>query len=200
MNKYKRYIPIAALILVALGVNLDQFGIDLNALSKGAGTTTTQSSTQNNSSGNTSSNSSSHTLNSTEKWSDTNPNINLWHIFDGEINRSGKPVGFHSRPGGQDPANARVRSVRDAPNRAGVYTASIEIRDGNQWKEKFSSFFPDSMSRDEVLNAILNAYNNSSDPNAQPFEGPSGLGFKIQGYTSNRGGINTAFPIYVRSQ
>ncbi len=200
MNKYKRYIPIAALILVALGVNLDQFGIDLNALSKGAGTTTTQSSTQNNSSGNTSSNSSSHTTSSTEKWSDTNPNINLWHIFDGEINRSGKPVGFHSRPGGQDPANARVRSVRDAPNRAGVYTASIEIRDGNQWKEKFSSFFPDSMSRDEVLNAILNAYNNSSDPNAQPFEGPSGLGFKIQGYTSNRGGINTAFPIYVRSQ
>ena len=180
MNKYKRYIPIAALILVALGVNLDQFGIDLNALSKGAGTTTTQSSTQNNSSGNTSSNSSSHTTSSTEKWSDTNPNINLWHIFDGEINRSGKPVGFHSRPGGQDPANARVRSVRDAPNRAGVYTASIEIRDGNQWKEKFSSFFPDSMSRDEVLNAILNAYNNSSDPNAQPFEGPSGLGFKIQ--------------------
>jgi len=200
VNKYKRYIPIAALILVALGVNLDQFGIDLNALSKGAGTTTTQSSTQNNSSGNTSSNSSSHTTSSTEKWSDTNPNINLWHIFDGEINRSGKPVGFHSRPGGQDPANARVRSVRDAPNRAGVYTASIEIRDGNQWKEKFSSFFPDSMSRDEVLNAILNAYNNSSDPNAQPFEGPSGLGFKIQGYTSNRGGINTAFPIYVRSQ
>ena len=200
MNKYKRYIPIAALILVALGVNLDQFGIDLNALSKGAGTTTTQSSTQNNSSGNTSSNSSSHTTSSTEKLSDTNPNINLWHIFDGEINRSGKPVGFHSRPGGQDPANARVRSVRDAPNRAGVYTASIEIRDGNQGKEKFSSFFPDSMSRDEVLNAILNAYNNSSDPNAQPFEGPSGLGFKIQGYTSNRGGINTAFPIYVRSQ
>ena len=200
MNKYKRYIPIAALILVALGVNLDQFGIDLNALSKGAGTTTTQSSTQNNSSGNTSSNSSSHTLSSTEKWSDTNPNINQWHIFDGEINRSGKPVGFHSRPGGRDPANARVRSVRDAPNRAGVYTASIEIRDGNQWKEKFSSFFPDSMSRDEVLNAILNAYNNSSNPNAQPFEGPSGLGFKIQGYTSNRGGINTAFPIYVRSQ
>lgn len=200
MNKYKRYIPIVALILVALGVNLDQFGIDLNALSKGAGTTTSQSSTQNNSSGNTGSNSGTETISSTEKWSDTTPNVNQWHIFDGEINRSGKPVGFHSRPGGQDPATARIRSIRDAPNRAGVYTASIEIKDGNQWKEKFSSFFPDSMSREDVLSAILNAYNNSSDPNAQPFEGPSGLGFKIQGYTSSRGGINTAFPIYVRSQ
>jgi len=56
------------------------------------------------------------------------------------------------------------------------------------------------MSRDQVIEAILNAYSNSSDPNAQPFEGPSGLGFTIQGYTSNRGGINTAFPEFVSSQ
>lgn len=172
MNKYKRYIPIVALILVAMGVSVDQF-----------------SSTQ-----------SSDTIASGQKWSDTKPNVNLWHIFDGEINRSGKPVGFHSRPGGKDPENARVRSIRDAPNRTGVYTASIEIRDGNQWKEKFSSFFPDSLSRNDVLTAVLNAYNNSTDPKAQPFEGPSGLGFNIQGYTSSRGGINTAFPIYVRDR
>ena len=195
VNKYKRYIPIVALVLVALGVNLDQFGIDLKALSQGANTTV--SSTASNSSSNTSN---SHSSSSSEKWSSTTPNINLWHVFDGEINRSGKPVGFHSRPGGRDPANARVVSVRDKPNSLGVYTATIEIRDGNQWKSKFSSFFPDSMSRDDVINAVLNAYNNSADPDAQPFEGPSGLGFTIQGYTSGRGGINTAFPIYVRGQ
>ena len=200
MSKYKRYIPIVAVILVALGVNLDQFGIDLNALSKGGSVTTSQTSTNTNASGNTSSNTSTHSITSGEKWSNTNPNVNQWHIFDGEINRKGKPVGFHSRPNGKDPENARIRSIRDAPNRSGVYTASIEIRDGNQWKEKFSSFFPDSMSKDEVLTAVLNAYNNSKDPKAQPFEGPSGLGFKIQGYTSNKGGINTAFPIFVRGQ
>ncbi len=200
MNKYKRYIPIAALILVALGVNLDQFGIDLNALSKGGGATTTQSSSQNNSSGNSNGKTSTGAISTSEKWSDTQPNVNQWHIFDGEINRSGKPVGFHSRPGGQDPHNARIKSIRDKPNRAGVYTANIEIKDGNQWKGKFSSFFPDSMSREDVLDAVLNAYNNSNNPKAQPFEGPSGLGFSIQGYTANKGGINTAFPIYVRSQ
>ncbi|MDB4222731.1 EndoU domain-containing protein [Granulosicoccus sp.] len=200
MRKYKRYIPIVAVILVALGVNLDQFGIDLNSLSKGGSATTSQSSTQSNTPTNSSSQRSTDTVAHGEKWSDTNPNVNQWHIFDGEINRSGKPVGFHSRPGGRDPETARVRSIRDRPNRSGVYTASIEIRDGNQWKEKFSSFFPDSMSHDDVLKAVLNAYNNSADPKAQPFEGPSGLGFRIQGYTSNKGGINTAFPIFVRGQ
>lgn len=200
MNKYKRYIPIVAVILIALGVNLDQFGIDLNALSKGGSIASSQSSTQSDPSTASGNQRRTDVIASGEKWSDTNPNVNQWHIFDGEINRSGKPVGFHSRPDGRDPATARVRSVRDAPNRLGVYTASIEIRDGNQWREKFSSFFPDSMSRNEVLDAVLNAYENSGDPQAQPFEGPSGLGFQIQGYTSNKGGINTAFPIYVRGQ
>jgi hypothetical protein len=200
VSKYKRYIPIVAIILIAFGVNLDQFGIDLNALSKGDSATTSQSSTQSNTSSNSSSQRSTDTVANGEKWSDTNPNVNQWHIFDGEINRSGKPVGFHSRPGGRDPENARVRSIRDGPNTSGVYTASIEIRDGDQWKEKFSSFFPDSMSHDDVLKAVINAYNNSKDPRARPFEGPSGLGFRIQGYTSNKGGINTAFPIFVRGQ
>ncbi len=204
MNKYKRYIPIIALVLVALGVNLDQFGIDLRALSQGAGSSISSSTSGN--SGSTASlseagsNSGSHSEPGYSQWSDTDPNINLWHVFEGEINRSGKPVGFHSRPGGKDPENARVVSIRDQANRAGVYTATIEIRDAGQWKSKFSSFFPDSLSRDDVIDAVLNAYNNSRDKNAQPFEGPSGLGFTIQGYTSGRGGINTAFPVYVRSQ
>lgn len=190
VNKYKRYIPIVAVVLIALGVNLDQFGIDLRALSQGADSSLSSSDAG---SGN-------HTEPAYSQWSDTNPNINLWHVFEGEINRSGKPVGFHSRPGGTDPANARVVSVRDQPNSAGVYTATIEIRDDNQWKSKFSSFFPDSYSRDQVIDMVLHAYNNSRDKNAQPFSGPSGEGFTIQGYTSGRGGINTAFPVFVRSE
>lgn len=197
MNKYKRYIPILALVLVGLGVNLDQFGIDLRALSGGGSSSLSSSSSSQLSS---TKDTGSHSEPSYKQWSDTKPSINLWHVFEGEINRSGKPVGYHSRPSGQDPANSRVMSIRDKPNRAGVYTATIEIRDGNQWKNKFSSFFPDSMSRDEVIQAVLNAYNESRDKNAQPFEGPSGLGFTIQGYTSSRGGINTAFPLFVRGQ
>lgn len=200
MKNYKRYIPIVALVLVALGINLDQFGIDLKSLSQGGSLTSVSETQSSNSSNNVQSDSHSQQSDHPgyDQWSSTDPNINLWHIFEGEINRSGKPVGYHSRPGGRDPANARIVSIRDNPNQYGVYTANIEVRDGNQWKGKFSSFFPDSLSRDEVIDAVLNAYRNSSDKSAQPFEGPSGLGFSIQGYTSSRGGINTAFPVFVR--
>lgn len=208
MNQYKKYIPIIAVILVALGFNFDKFGIDLEALSRGESITQSGTQTGQNSQSTGSNSSASSTSGSKQgaahpsykQWSDTSPEINLWHVFEGEINRKGKPVGFHSRPNGQNPGNAKVVSIRDKPNKAGVYTANIAIRDGSQWKEKFSSFFPDSMSQSEVVDAILAAYKNSRNQKQQPWQGPSGLGFNIQGYTTSRGGINTAFPVYVRSQ
>lgn len=128
--------------------------------------------------------------------SKTAPPINLTHIFEGEINRKGRPVGFHSRPGGKNPAGARVVRVLDRPNRLGVYTAEVEIRtpDG-RWLEKRSTFYPDRMSRDEVVTAILNAYRRRSTGSSEKFRGPSGLGFTIEGYYQN-GRINTAYPIF----
>jgi len=203
MNKYRRFIPIIAIVLAALGANLDRFGIDLDAITRGEspfigqGADNSSSDTASGSRSASVENASDHSSN--QKWSNTNPNVNLHHVFEGEINRRGKPTGFHSRPGGQDPSNARVTSVRDKPNRHGVYTANIEVKDGNQWKSKFSSFFPDDLSRGEVIDVILNAYNNSDNKNSQPWEGPSGAGYQVQGYTSNQGGINTAFPIYTRN-
>lgn len=188
MNRYRRFIPIVAAILVLFGVNLDKLGINLDALSRGESINQTDQSSAG----------SEHS--SSQKWSSTNPEINLWHIFDGEINRSGKPTGYHSRPGGTNPANARVKSVRDKPNKAGVYTAVVEVRDGGQWKSKNSSFFPDNLSRNEVIDIIVNAFNKSDNKKKQPWSGPSGLGFTIQGYTTNQGGINTAYPLYNRNQ
>ena len=198
MNRYRRYIPIVAVILVALGVNLDKLGIDLEALSRGESISSSSQPSSGNASLSNSQSGSKQSHPTTKKWSSTNPEINLWHIFEGEINRKGKPVGYHSRPGGQDPDGVRIVRMRDKPNKHGVYTAMIEIRDGNQWKEKFSSFFPDSMSQQEVVDAVLSAYKSSKNKKKQPWQGPSGLGFDIQGYTMSRGDINTAFPIYRR--
>ena len=53
-------------------------------------------------------------------FSHTNPKINLTHIFEGEINKSGKPVGFHARHLSKDPENkgsklAGVIAVIDGP-------------------------------------------------------------------------------------
>lgn len=135
-----------------------------------------------------------------QKWSNTSPAINIHHVFLGEINKRGKPTGFHSRPNGQDPKNARLKRVQSKPNKAGVYTARIEVFDHstNQWREKFSSLFPDKLSVGEVLSAISHAYSKRNKSKKQPWSGPSGLGFAIQGYVLNNGKINTAFPVYTK--
>ena len=128
--------------------------------------------------------------------SQTQPPVNLTHVFEGEINRKGRPVGFHARPGGKDPAGARVVRLVDRPNRQGVYTAQVAIRAGDgDWLEKRSTFYPDRMSREQVLAAILNAWRQRSTGGSEKFRGPSGQGFTIEGYHQN-GRINTAYPIY----
>ena len=194
MLNRKLLFPIIAAVLMAFGVNLEKFGIDLGSLG-GSGDTVSSSTSDSNTSSDRSA-SGTAAYRSGAKWSSTSPEMNLHHIFEGEINRKGKPVGFHSRPSGLDPDSAKIVRVRDKPNSVGVYTATIAIRDGGQWKEKFSSFFPDNMSSDQVMDAIIHAYNNSSNKKKQPWQGPSGHGFTIQGYTTSRGGINTAFPVY----
>lgn len=215
MQKYKKLVPIVAVILLAFGVNLEKFGIDLNALT-GPEASYEASYSEPEARDDRKLNEEFSTnapkaaapakvakpasFAKLPHWSNSDPEINLWHVFRGEINRKGKPTGFHSRPGGHDPQDARVTSIKDRPNRAGVYTANIEVRDGGQWKSKFSSFFPDNLSQQEVVDVIVHAYQNSKNPNKQPWSGPSGLGFQVQGYTTSRGGINTAFPVYNRNQ
>jgi hypothetical protein len=145
---------------------------------------------------------------SDEEWSDTDPAINLAHVFEGQINRRGKPVGFHSRPGGTDPAGARVVRTVSRPNQLGVYIAEVEIRTGpssngatapgGRWLRKTSTFYPDSLSRDEVVAAILHAWEERRDLGGDKFQGPSGMGFTIEGHTLDGGGINTAYPLYGR--
>ena len=127
-------------------------------------------------------------------WSDTRPPINLTHIFAGEINRRGKPVGFHSRPGGVDPMASGIARIVDRPNRLGVYTAVVWI--GRRSRTKFSTFYPDRLTRPLVIAAILNAYRQGRR-RGERFSGPSGQGFTIEGYIQN-GRISTAYPIYSR--
>ena len=130
----------------------------------------------------------------TRVWSDTKPAINLTHVFAGEINRRGKPVGFHSRPRGVDPTGSGLVRVVDRPNRQGVYTAVAWI--GRRGRTKFSTFYPDRLTRPMVIQAILSAFR-SGQRRGERFRGSSGHGFTVEGYFQN-GRINTAYPIYLR--
>jgi hypothetical protein len=126
------------------------------------------------------------------------PAVNRTHIFEGEINRRGKPVGFHSRPQGRDPRQARVVRVLNGPDRLGVYVAAVEILDPASGRPlgKRSTFFPDALDREAVLAAIRHAYARRTENEGARFRGPSGLGFTIEGYTLRDGTINTAYPLF----
>ena len=134
---------------------------------------------------------------SEKRWSRTSPAVNETHLFQGEINKRGKPVGFHSRPGGRDPQTARLVQIVERPNRRGVYTAEVEIRNGEgRWFRKRSTFFPNGMDRAAVIAAVLNAYKNRGPGGGEKFRGPSGKGFTIEGWLLDDGRINTAWPVY----
>ncbi len=127
-------------------------------------------------------------------WSHTAPAINLTHVFAGEINRRGRPVGYHARPGGRDPRDSGVARVIGRPDRAGVYTAQVWI--GRRSRTKFSTFFPDRLTQGQVIASVLNAFRKGRR-RGESFRGPSGLGFTIEGYFQN-GRIHSAYPIYSR--
>ncbi|MEH6526388.1 MAG: EndoU domain-containing protein [Sneathiella sp.] len=132
-------------------------------------------------------------------WSDTDPAINVTHIFEGEINRRGKPIGFHVFPPENGYPNSRVKEILSGPNRSGVTTAIIEIFDirENRWKDKFSSLFPKRLSRQEIIKAVLKAASQSELGQGAKWRGKSGYGFYIEGYRYDDGAINTAYPLYV---
>src|ERR1700737_5113347 len=95
------------------------------------------------------------------KWTSTDPPVNLAHIDYGEINRHGEAVGYHHRPNGVDPPGARVRQVVQPPDASGVYRARGAPRDpatgGGDGQKAPSTFFPDAMSDNEVVDALPGA-------------------------------------------
>ena len=132
------------------------------------------------------------------KWTSTEPPVNLAHIDYGEINRHGEAVGYHHRPNGVDPPGARVRQIVQPPDGSGVYRARVSLRDPvtGGWIDKKapSTFFPDAMSDNEIIGAILSAFRDGARRGDGQFVGGSGRGFAIEGWYQN-GRINSAYPL-----
>ena len=140
--------------------------------------------------------------------------MNQKHIFCGEW-KDNRPKGFHSRPGGANPATVKSFSVQDPPDSAGIYTGKWS-HGSDPGRTKFSSMFPDNCSIEQVLNSISHA---SANPERSCPEGsprwvkcgknrPAFDTRELSGYCSNNGKffmigfaeprgnkINTAFPL-----
>ena len=132
------------------------------------------------------------------KWTATDPPIDFAHIETGEINRRGAAVGYHHRPNGVDPPGARVLRIVQPPDANGVYRARVALRDpaSGEWVDKraASTFFPDAMSDDAVIAAVLAAYHDGRMRRDGEFIGDSGHGFMIEGWY-HAGRIVAAYPL-----
>jgi Bacterial EndoU nuclease len=137
-------------------------------------------------------------LASAGKWTATDPPIDVAHIETGEINRRGEAVGYHHRPNGVDPPGARVLKIVQPPDANGVYRARVALHDPatGAWIDKraSSTFFPDSMSEDAVIGAVLAAFHSGKMRRDGEFSGDSGHGFAIAGWYQG-GRIAAAYPL-----
>jgi Bacterial EndoU nuclease len=132
--------------------------------------------------------------------------IDMSHILDGNINGKGKAVGFHYRPDGIDPPNAKMTEQVGLKNPQDVYVGKVEILDpvtGIPVKKEsnagISTFFPDHMSPKEIEAAVRHAYADALRNNRirldGGFTGMSDAGFEITGFARNNQ-INSAYPIF----
>jgi Bacterial EndoU nuclease len=132
------------------------------------------------------------------KWTKSDPPINLAHIDYGEINRHGEAVGYHHRLNGEDPPGARVERIVQPPDANGVYRARVALRDPmtGVWIDKKapSTFFPDAMTDDQIVGAVLAAFQAGRRRSDGQFIGASGHGFAIEGWYQNER-INAAYPL-----
>ena len=130
-----------------------------------------------------------HTENFTEK--------SLIHIFEGDINRKGRAGGYH-----YDMVEGTSGSIIEGTkgpvlNDAGIYEAKVEVngtpKKANGGK---STFFPDSMSPQEVVDSINEAYSNKiyQEGSRGVYIGNSKEGIKIKMFLTDDGKIITAYP------
>lgn len=118
------------------------------------------------------------------------------HIFEGEYKR-GSLKGYHSRPGGKDFGSNRLVNGTKAAVAKDCYTARWG-RTTIPGKTKFSTFFPDSWSRSDVIAAIGEAVADGIAKGTAAaggyFSGTSKKGVGIQGYLDGSKRPVTAFP------
>ncbi len=142
--------------------------------------------------------------------------LNLQHIFCGELNRKGRVVGFHAMPNGHPPSSYRDADLADKPNLQGVYTLrNIQLMFEGQHRKGFSSMFPNHCSAEQIKHSIVYSIQQQQGKCTSPGWascGPSNPDTSDSKFCNSLDGsryliasaqlrdnpqrINTAFPIY----
>ena len=120
----------------------------------------------------------------------------LEHIFDGTINSKGKATGYHYTKV-SDSKGKIIDGTRSETDENGVFTGKVEV--SGIKKNGFSSFYPESWTPQQVVDAINTAYKDAiSNPNNP--KGSLWIGYcgdlEIDMYLNSNKKITTAFPVY----
>lgn len=120
----------------------------------------------------------------------------LEHIFDGTINSKGKATGYHYSLV-SDSKGSIIKGTRSETDKNGVFTGKVKVN--NVKKNGFSSFYPESWTPQQVVDAINTAYEDALSDSSNP-KGSLWIGYcgdvEINMYLDNNKKITTAYPIY----
>lgn len=120
----------------------------------------------------------------------------LEHIFDGTINSKGKATGYHYSMV-TDSKGKIIDGTRSKTDEHGVFTGKVEV--SGVKKNGFSSFYPESWTPQQVVDAINAAYDdalkNPDNPQGELWIGYSG-DLEIDMYMNKSKQITTAYPVY----
>ena len=87
----------------------------------------------------------------------------LEHIFEWEVNSKGKAVGYHYE-GIENSAGSVVDGTRTTPSANGVYEGQVSVNG-------MSTFFPENMTPQQVVDCINEAYGNKTLVSPAPKSG-----------------------------
>ena len=120
----------------------------------------------------------------------------LEHIFDGTINGKGKATGYHYSKV-TDSKGKIIDGTRSKTDENGVFTGKVEV--SGVKKNGFSSFYPESWTPQQVVDAINTAYDdalkNPDNPQGELWIGYS-VDLEIDMYMNKNKQITTAYPVY----
>ena len=133
-----------------------------------------------------------NSLKNTENFTDSA----IEHIFEGQVNAKGKAVGYHYK-GIEGTSGNVIPETESSTNNFGIYKAKVEVNGIPKTANGgFSSFYPKSMSPQEVIGSINEAYRNRVYIRGNTYSGLTSSGMEIEMFLDKNGKIISAYPVY----
>ena len=116
------------------------------------------------------------------------------HIFIGTVNSNNKGSGYHYNMI-SDSKGQIIDGTRSKPDKNGIYTANVEV--SGRRKDAISSFYPDSWSPQDVVNAIVEARADALKTGKMRGSYHVGYsnGIRIELYLDSKNKVVTAYPV-----